>query len=66
MLGTEPTAAKLFGPSTTAPARTGGVPSCEPTRLVTWCCMQSGKTVPSPTISDTPHAFVPSTSSSQR
>ena len=31
----------------------------DPTRFVTWCCMQNGKTWPSPTMSDVPHALAP-------
>ncbi len=66
MFGTVPVAANEFGPSTAAPARTGGCPSSDPARFATWCCMQSGNTVPSPTISETPHALLPRMSSSQR
>src|SRR3954451_13218262 len=54
-----------FGPSTAAPANTGGAPFSEPARFATWCCMQRGNRVPSPTTSDTPQAFPPSTLPSQ-
>src|SRR5258706_8421863 len=61
-----PRAANEFGPSTTAPRRNGGPFGGTGTILVTWCCMQSGKVLPSPTISDVPHAFAPSTFACQR
>src|ERR687885_2655996 len=63
---TVPLAAKSLGPSTAAPASTGGEPSSEPTRLVTWCCMQLGKVLPSPTISEVPQALAPRMLASQR
>src|SRR5436305_8103613 len=66
MPSTTPVAAKLLDPSTTAPASTGGEPSSEPTRFATWCCMQSGKVEPSPTMSEVPQALAPRILASQR
>src|SRR6476646_2765555 len=54
-----------FGLSTAAPASTGGAPFSEPARFATWCCMQRGKRVPSPTTSEMPQALPPSTLPSQ-
>src|SRR6476661_6375957 len=66
MPSTRPLDLVRLGPSTTAPSSSGGPPFREPIRLVTWCCMQLGKRLPSPTASDTPQAFAPSTLASQR
>src|SRR5947207_15618474 len=56
---TSPLVAVPLGPSTAAPANTGGDPSSEPARLATWCCRQCGNVLPSPTISDVPQALAP-------
>ena len=61
-----PLAANEFGPSTAAPERKGGPLGGIGMRFATWCCMQSGKVVPSFTISDVPQAFVPSMFASWR
>src|SRR5439155_25955861 len=50
-----------FGPSTTAPFSTGGDPFNEPARFATWWWMQCGNVLPSPTISEVPHALAPRT-----
>ena len=49
-----------FGPLTTAPTSSGAVPSRLPDRLATWCCMQRGKRVPTPTMAPTPQGSPPS------
>src|ERR1700677_4958201 len=59
MPATSPFDAALVGPSTAAPASTGGLPLVEPARLATWCCMQLGKVDPSPTMNDTPQGLAP-------
>src|SRR5271155_3114027 len=61
-----PLLVSLLGPSTTAPASTGGAPSSEPTMLATWCWGQSGKVEPSPMMNDEPQGLAPSTLPSQR
>src|SRR5260370_22078880 len=66
MLVSDPVVPCEFGPSTTAPLNTGEPPLSEPIKLANWCWMQSGKTVPSPTINEVPHAFAPKMLSSQR
>src|SRR6188474_164691 len=59
MPDTEPLYVVPFGPSTAAPASTGAVPFRWPAMFAIWWWMQFGKTLPSPTISDEPHAFAP-------
>src|SRR6476646_4703094 len=56
---TLPLEVPTFGPSTAAPASTGGAPFSDPARFATWCCMQRGNRVPSPTTSETSQAFRP-------
>src|SRR3984885_4135108 len=59
---TTPEVAELAGPSTAAPQRTGvppEVPSTAPERFATWCWIQFGKVLPSPTMNDEPHGLVP-------
>ena len=62
----DPLAPLEFEPSTTAPLRTGEPPLSEPIRLAIWCWMQSGNTVPSPTMNEIPQALAPRMLSSQR
>src|SRR6202034_3808318 len=59
---TTPEVAPLAGPSEAAPQSTGvppEVPSSAPTRFATWCWMQFGNVLPSPTMNDDHHAFLP-------
>src|ERR1700688_4177379 len=59
---TTPEVAPRAGPSEAAPQSTGvppEVPSSAPTRFATWCWIQFGKVLPSPTINDEPQAFAP-------
>src|SRR5271154_6624417 len=57
-----PEVAESDGPSEAAPQSTGvppEVPSSEPAMFATWCWMQFGKVLPSPTMNEEPHAFAP-------
>ncbi len=64
-----PEVAAEAGPSTAAPHRTGvppAVPLRAPARLATWCWMQLGKVVPSPTMKEAPQELAPRMLASQR
>src|SRR5271154_6284615 len=64
-----PELVELAGASEAAPPSTGvppEVPSSAPARFATWCWMQLGNVVPSPTMNEEPQALAPKMLASQR